>query len=106
MHYPPQKNQGISLWSVSRYIKGILSIIIKHKLDSVDIKWEEYESKRVKNELLKLKQWMEKYLSNEYDISVCRRTRISEENQEVFFCIDIPLYAEKYPDALFKEDKK
>lgn len=106
LHYPPQKNQGISLWSVSRYIKGILSIIIKHKLDSVDIKWEEYESKRVKNELLKLKQWMEKYLSNEYDISVCRRTRISEENQEVFFCIDIPLYAEKYPDALFKEDKK
>ena len=106
LHYPPQKNQGISLWSVSRYIKGILSIIIKHKLDSVDIKWEEYESKRVKNELLKLKQWMEKYLSNEYDISVCRRTRISEENHEVFFCIDIPLYAEKYPDALFKEDKK
>ena len=91
---------------VSRYIKGILSIIIKHKLDSVDIEWEGYESKHIKNELLKLKQWMEKYLSDEYDISVCRRTRVSGKNQEVFFCIDIPLYAEKYPDVCFKEDKK
>lgn len=104
LHYPPQKNQGISLWSVSRYIKGILSSIIKQKLDSFYAEWEEYDKEKAKNKLLELQKCMKRYLSSEYDIRVCRKS--NDRNQDVFFCIDIPLYVEKYPDLYLEEVEK
>lgn len=98
LHYPPQKNQGISLWSVSRYIKGMLSALIKKRLDDVDKECEKCDMESRKQKLIELRAVLQKYMSEDFDIRVCRRTRVSKCSEEVFFCIDIPLYRERYSD--------
>ena len=112
LHYPPQKNQGISLWSVSRYIKAILSILIEKKLNSIDENYEGCDGKCKechreckKSELLDLGTSIKTYMSEEYDIRVCRKVGIVDGNEANFFCIDVPLYREKY-SKLWEDNKK
>ena len=45
------------------------------------------------------------YMSEEYDIRVCRKVGIVDGNEANFFCIDVPLYREKY-SKLWEDNKK
>lgn len=99
LHYPPKTNQGISLWSVSRYIKAILSALLRKKVNDVDKECEGSDSTVVKQKMLRLKTTLMKYMSEEYEISVCRRIAVTNGIEAAYFCIDIPLYKEKYSDV-------
>ncbi|MBD5483037.1 MAG: hypothetical protein HDR15_11055 [Lachnospiraceae bacterium] len=91
LRYPPKKNDGISLWSVSRYVKSIISILLENKISNVK---RELDDLCIKEDILEnvngLKAMVEKFLGEEYDV----KAGISEDGR--YFYMDIPILAEKY----------
>ena len=95
LRYPPEEeHQGISLWSMSRYIKGVIACILDGNLK----KMEKGMLPACEGELIRMKQQILQLLGEEFQISVERRV-IDEKS---YFSVLIPILAEKYEEQ--KED--
>lgn len=95
LRYPPKKNGGISLWSMSRYVKSIISILLENKICSV--KRELYNShtkEDISKDVNELMALIEKLQSEEYNV---RAGTLDEEDGQYFY-MDIPILAEKYAE--------
>lgn len=93
IQYPPQPNKGISLWSVSRYIKGIISSLLNQRIDEMEKK--DLDNLIEKKDLDELKKTIETYTGKDYDINVKEYT---DEELNKVFCIDIPILQDKYKE--------
>lgn len=95
LKYPPKRDDGISLWSMSRYVKRIIATLLNNKICNVNNKLGASCSKEnVQKEMNALKMLVEKLLGKEYDVKV----GINEENDMRYFYMDIPILAEKYSE--------
>ena len=97
LKYPPKKNGGISLWSMSRYVKSIISTLLSNKVSGARKEFLDLCKKgkgREKSEQMfkKLKALVEKFQGEEYAVRV--GTLDGEDGQ--YFYMDIPILAEKY----------
>jgi len=89
LRYPPEEeNQGISLWSMSRYIKSIIASILDGRLREL----EGLESNIPEDTLTRLRQQIEKMLGEEFQLSI-QRTDIGGKK---YFSVLLPVLAEKY----------
>lgn len=96
-YYPPRREMGISLWSVSRYIRSMISTMLDQKLKNLEKQLDsspDMPDKR--NKFSQLQAIIEKMASKEYYIRVGKRRGDAEG--EDYFCVDIPILAEKYED--------
>ena len=99
LNYPPQGNQGISLWSVSRYVKGAVSVLIYKKLRKLEEKIRGAENcDIIKAELEEFKQILEQIWERP-EFRVRAGTAYSESGDKYFY-MDIPILAEKYKELL------
>lgn len=92
--YPPEEeHQGISLWSMSRYIKGMISSKLNEDLK----KLEESTTPICKETLLRMKNQIVRFLGNEFQILV-ETCKIGDKS---YFSVSVPILADKYEE---KED--
>ena len=92
---PPLKDNGISLWSVSRFVRGLLSTILRKKLKKTMEIIQGQDNNSVTDILERLGDLIKKYLSDEYRVKVSVKCGIDGSN---YFCIDIPILSEKYAE--------
>lgn len=85
---PEEENQGISLWSVSRYVKFVIANI----LDSNLRKLERRSGSVPPEELAQFRTRFEKALGEEFKIDV----RVEKMGDNVYFSVLVPLLAEMY----------
>ena len=102
LKYPPEEdNQGISLWSMSRYIKWVVASILDEKIKVFEKnkgfesnrEWDPMEYRQLKRQILRL-------LGEEFQIFVEER----ENNGKVYFSIMVPILAEKFKDENEERD--
>lgn len=98
LRYPPQPDKGISLWSVSRYLKGIMSALLQKILvDTRQHICDNIKKSRGWDENIKIledvKELIDEGCSKKYNIVVGTTT---DNETECFFYIDIPVVKEKY----------
>lgn len=95
LRYPPEEeHQGISLWSMSRYIKGMISSVLDgnlKELENLNHPISIETLKRTKKRILRL-------LGDEFQIFIEKR----EIGEKVYFSVSIPILAGKYEEQ--KED--
>ena len=87
IHYPPQPNKGISLWSMSRFIKSMISTLLTKRLKDMDTP--------SKISMEKEKELIEKYMGEAYDVKV---GEYKDKAGEMWFYLDIPILAQKYTE--------
>lgn len=85
IHYPPQPNKGISLWSISRFIKSMISTLLTKHVKDMNT-----PSKISAEKLL-----IEKYMGEAYDVKV---GQYKDKAGEMWFYLDIPILAQKYTE--------
>ena len=85
IHYPPQPNKGISLWSISRFIKSMISTLLTKHVKDMNT-----PSKISVEKLL-----IEKYMGEAYDVIV---GQYKDKAGEMWFYLDIPILAQKYTE--------
>lgn len=96
LKYPPaEEKQGISLWSMSRFVKKLNASMIEEEITRMESVEDEIErQKRLKS----LKLCIQRMLSSEFSTKVEWR----KNNQYAYFTICIPILYEKYK-KMFKE---
>lgn len=95
LRYPPEEeHQGISLWSMSRYIKGVIASILDRDLK----KLEKAKSQVCREALMRMRGRILQLLGNEFQIFVEKR----EIGEKSYFSVLVPILAEKYEEQ--KED--
>ncbi len=95
LKYPPEEDhQGISLWSMSRYIKRVVAGIIDEKIKALKNRKSASYAQSMAEECMKLKRQILRLLGEEFQIYVEKR----EKNHKVYFSILVPILAEKYVD--------
>ena len=95
LKYPPKRNEGISLWSMSRYIKSIIATRLDNWIYEIKRTFHCFGSKEeIQEEIRHLKNSIEKLLGGEYDVKV--GTTVEDDVQ--YFYMDIPILAEKYSE--------
>ena len=99
LNYPPQGNRGISLWSVSRYVKGIVSVLICKKLKILEERVRGAENcDIIRSELEEFKQILEQIWERP-EFRVRAGTAYAEGGDKYFY-MDIPILTEKYKELL------
>lgn len=89
LKYPPEEeNQGISLWSMSRYIKCIIAHILDKKIEQI----ENMAASPSDEILAQLRSQMLMLLGEEFQIRV-KKEIIEGKN---YFSVLLPIFAEKY----------
>lgn len=89
--YPPEEeHQGISLWSVSRYIKGIIASILDANLKEL----EQSESPVCERMLTRTKQRILQLLGDEFRILV----ETKKVDEKFYFSVSVPILSEKYEE--------
>lgn len=91
---PEEENQGISLWSMSRYIKGMIASQLSEELKEL----EKSEPPLDVGTLTGMKNRIQRFLGKEFQISVEKL----ELNKNIYFSVSVPILAEKYEEQ--KED--
>lgn len=91
---PEEENQGISLWSMSRYIKGMIASTLSEELKEL----EKSELPIDGRSLLRKKYRILRFLGKEFQICV-EKLEIGEKK---YFSVSVPILAEKYEEQ--KED--
>ena len=99
LKYPPRMDRGISLWSVSRYVKGIISILLVQRINRVSKKIIKSPA-TAKEEVAVLKDILERVLGAEFEV---RAGSVDTPAKKKYFYIDIPIMASKY-EELFKNE--
>lgn len=96
LKYPPRMDKGISLWSVSRYVKGIISTLLVQRMKSSAARIKKYPESAAK-ELEALKETIERVLGEEFEVQV--GNAITDDGKKYFY-MDIPILASKYERLL------
>ncbi|MDE5590024.1 MAG: hypothetical protein K2J60_12960 [Acetatifactor sp.] len=95
LRYPPEEeHQGISMWSMSRYIKSMAASKLNEELKNL----ERQNSPISEQLLLRKKHRILRFLGDEFLISVEKL----EVNEKKYFSVSVPILAEKYEEQ--KED--
>lgn len=89
---PPGPDSGISLWSMSRYIKSIVSRLTINCLDKYREVLADCSMEEQKKLLLELRSFLDDLLSDSYMIKVDGNAIDSKK----YFSVEIPILAEKY----------
>lgn len=89
---PPGPDAGISLWSMSRYIKSIISTLAANCLNKYRETLTTHSAEEQKDLLVELRSFLVDLLSERYMIKVNRGT-IGDRK---YFSVEIPILAEKY----------
>ena len=91
---PEEENQGISLWSMSRYIKGMVASKLSEELRELEKSGSPIDGRT----LARKKHRILRFLGNEFQICV-EKLEIGEKK---YFSVSVPILAEKYEEQ--KED--
>lgn len=96
LRFPPQRDNGISLWSVSRFVRGMISVLLQHRILKTKEILEDMESIEKREEALnRLYLLIEKFLSSKFFVKV----DIKEDEEGIkYFYMDIPILFEKYKE--------
>lgn len=97
LDYPPGKMDGVSLWSMSRYIKGIISVILRHCLEMLEQKLTMVKQEGCIRELERQKLIIEDLLSERFWVRV--GMEVLEGSK--YFYTEIPVLSKKY--EIYKE---
>lgn len=97
LDYPPGKMDGVSLWSMSRYIKGIISVILRHCLEMLEQKLTVVKQEGCIRELERQKLIIEDLLSERFWVRV--GMEVLEGSK--YFYTEIPVLSKKY--EIYKE---
>jgi hypothetical protein len=101
--FPPQRDKGISLWSVSRYVRGLISVLLCERLEKVKKSLPELNDNEIEQELRQLKDHIERLLGKEFYV----KTDIRECRDGIkYFYMDIPILWEKYKDLFGTERRE
>jgi hypothetical protein len=95
--YPPQGNKGISLWSVSRYIRGLVSAKLDEEMKKEEEKLREEDCADGVARLMKLRENINRILDKEMHVRV--DNKVTDDGIK-FFYMDIPILSEKYDQIL------
>ncbi|MCM1231031.1 MAG: hypothetical protein NC489_12940 [Ruminococcus flavefaciens] len=89
LKYPPaNEEKGISLWSMSRYIKGIIYSILHMAYERLDAGMEHCQ----KRDIDEYKISIEQLLESEFEVKADWIMR----GEEKYFSLEVPVLAEKY----------
>lgn len=93
LHYPPEEeHQGISLWSMSRYIKSMVASKLNEELKEL-----ERLASPIGEEILRRKKHrILRFLGNEFQVAV----EIVKIGEKSFFSVSVPILAEKYEEQV------
>lgn len=96
--FPPQKDKGISLWSISRYVASVYSVLLAKEMKQTAVKLESMvdESDR-RLELRRLKKILNQVLGEEFSVKAGSGM---DKNGIKYFYMDIPILVEKYETLL------
>lgn len=94
LKYPPaNEDKGISLWSMSRYIKGIIYSILQEEIyEKLNSRMEKCQ----KEDIEKYKNSIQQLLDDEFEVKASWE---SYEN-ELYFSLEVPILAGKYQKYL------
>lgn len=91
LRYPPEEEQqGISLWSMSRYIKGMTASILDRDLR----KLEKAEMPVTEEKLKKMRCQILRFLGREFELVVEKQ----QIGTETYFSVSVPILACKYEE--------
>lgn len=103
LQYPPKRDDGISLWSMSRYVKGMIATLLNNKFYKMEKSLIKLRSNKDIREAINIfREQVEKLMGGEYDVKV----GITKEDDAQYFYVDIPILLDKYAefrDCLRKE---
>lgn len=88
MNYPPGRDSGISLWSMSRYIKSLVSTIADKCIKEYKSRGNEFAT------LSELKKMLDVLFSEKYSINI----EYKEVEHQKMFSVEIPILAQKYEE--------
>lgn len=91
-HPPANEEDGISLWSMSRYIKCIIYSILHDSYNELKENIECYKAK----DILEYKRDIEKLLGSDFEV----KADWIKCGEELYFSLEIPILAEKYQKFL------
>lgn len=95
LKYPPKRDDGISLWSISRYLKGMIATLLDNKICKVKESLDKFQSSEDVREVFNVfRDQLEKLMGGEYDVKV----GIDGEGEVQYFYVDIPILMEKYEE--------
>ncbi len=93
LRYPPEEeNQGISLWSMSRYIKGMVASKLSKELKEL----EELRDSVDEKTLMRKRRRILRFLGKDFRICV-ENLRIGEK---LYFSVSVPILADKYEEQM------
>ncbi|MBD5545762.1 MAG: hypothetical protein HDR01_16355 [Lachnospiraceae bacterium] len=87
-HPPANEEDGISLWSMSRYIKGIICSIMHESYNKLTENIERCKAK----DILEYKGNIEKLLGSDFEV----KADWIKCGEELYFSLEIPILAERY----------
>lgn len=87
-HPPANEEDGISLWSMSRYIKGIIYSILHDSYNELSKNIKRCKAK----DILEYKGNIEKLLGSDFEV----KADWIDCGEELYFSLEIPILAERY----------
>ena len=99
LNFPPTLDRGISLWSMSRYIKSMLSSLAMRRMTFLaGVLKENTDEKKKKAILKKLKKDIGEIIDGDkFDVKV---EVMPEEEDKYNFCVRLPIMASIYENWL------
>lgn len=95
LKYPPKRDDGISLWSMSRYVKGMIATLLNNETRKVRKSLCNPRSNAdIKEPINCFRNQVEKLLGGEYDVKV----GTGRKGDAQYFYVDIPILLEKYAE--------
>lgn len=98
MQIPESEEDGISLWSLNRYIKSCISAYLMDKLRLAEEKLERNELSR--EEVVYIGKRTEELLSEKYDV----KPKTYSENKKSYFAVELPILMERYNWSVWNKE--
>ncbi|MBD5518934.1 MAG: hypothetical protein HDR07_10805 [Lachnospiraceae bacterium] len=101
--FPPRRNKGISLWSISRYVYGLLSILLCNEIELVK---EEIHKTVDHDSVMAVLEQLRGTVSRTLREEFCVKVDVKKGKDGIkYFYMDIPILKGKY-DEIFKIRKE
>lgn len=97
LEFPPRKDKGISLWSVSRYVQRTVSICLNKFMMRAHKNFLLMNNGERKKYLMELKEILEYSLGEDFAV---KADIINKNNGIKYFHMDIPILVDKYKEIL------
>ena len=96
LEYPPGRDQGISVWSISRYIRKMVSVMAQDMIQKTVKETAEMDDKKAYDKCMKLRDALEDLLERR-----CRvKASVKKYGAEEYFCMEVPIFYKKYEEFL------